>query len=280
MNALEALSLLQNESGARREAAALELSALLRRDAKRGLLERRTNRIYRVPPPDQEELAQQVLLKLLDRFALGWRLPADLDEARARSYLQIMLVNFWISILRKRGRETPYLEDPSVEDDAPEHRDRGAAAAQRAQLLDASMDEEEEEPAAMVSLVAQGMTILEQALAEMLARRRADHREALQQGWQGLTRVCLTPGFGMADLLVEEGLTPQTSPDDAKRIRDRVLHAHHRARLAVLEGLDRLVAAGRLTPAQASLGRETCLLVLRRRQIEGSSGVVPADEEP
>lgn len=186
---------------------------------------------------------QGVLVKLLE----GAR-PTRTSDAAVRSFLWRMVKNRQVDLARRANRYVPTEVPP--EPDNPPAPDRG----ERAPDLD-ELDRRSRE-------------LLHLAFAHALELRATKYRPALEQSWRELT--ALMDGKAVHELLEQEhGLTP-ASPGWERAV-NRLHTSHKRAREALADATEALIAAGRITSEDADLARANLSRLRTRQQAAASA---------
>ena len=223
----------------RRQAAGAELLEGLRALAARA--------IPRASPEERQEVLQRVALVLLERVEAGRPAPEH-----GAAYVRRMLHNAWIDRFRRR-RLARDLEDrleeaPGAGPDGPWLLDPEEAEAGLRRQFDGLVDE---------------------AATRRQPRYREDLRRAAEQVWR------LAAGdTTMEALLAEQGLEPGAPEPERKRVVDRLLQRHHRARLALEQTVDTLTSTGEASVEEAAWLRRV-LAALVRCQRPSPSPVPP-----
>lgn len=185
------------------------------------------------------DATQHVLVKLLE----GTR-PTGTSDAAVRSYLATMVNHRQIDLSRKAKRFAPE-QEAVVEPPAPE-----PESPQR------SVEE----------LDARSRALLQRAFAHAVARRTPANRPALEQSWRELQAIL--SGRTIAALLeAEHGLAPGSA--EWARGAARMYTAHKRAREALVEATEALIAAGEISSEDAAVARANLRRLWSRQQAEG-----------
>jgi hypothetical protein len=242
-------------TGPARNQAARELRERLASIVAGGLRRRKTQVALFIPEDRRDDAVQAVLLTLVEHP----HLPIEkADEAVIHAYLEAMLLNWWLSQLRRRsGNEQ--LPGTDVLERAP-------AGAREPTPRDGLAEAE-------VGIVQHAWELLHRTFEEALQSRKAEFREPLERAWRQMLAIYAGESTTATILAQEEGVGPESSAGARKAALDRVLQAHSRARKAILKAIERLAVTGRFSPTEADLARHALGLLFRcQRRSEPTSG--------
>lgn len=182
------------------------------------------------------DAVQGALLKLLE----GAR-PTRTSDAAVRSFLGVMVKNRQVDLARRAGRYVPT--------DVPPEPPPGTPAT------------DEPEPD-LDELDRRSRELLRLAFAHALEQRSSRYRPTLEQSWRELQ--ALMDGVTVQELLGQQLGLPPDSPEWTRAVY-RMHTAHKRAREALADATEALIAAGKISSEDASLARAN-LSRLRTRQ--------------
>jgi hypothetical protein len=196
----------------------------------------------------RDDAVQAVLITLLGRPPIP---VLDQGEGAISAYLETMLVNWRLTMLRRTG------DNPSkraAEFDV--ERATGPRTTDRDRLGD-------REPAVVASM----WELLERAHQKARARRDHRYHEEFDLAWRQVKDLCHEE-LGMDEILArDEGVGPATPAPEWKRAQDRTLTAHSRLRKALLALADD--PGDDLTRDDADLLRMVCQLLFRCQKKPG-----------
>lgn len=200
---------------------------------------------------DADELAQGVICKLFEKVRGGLALP-DVPVA----YFNGIAHNFARDELRRRKRRGKTVD----------RRTDAVEAAERPSNLKAGDFEPERPPVEIVrefevwyaELVAQATATMKGHAAQRF-RATADDVVALK-----------AENVSMHELLAREGVSSDASPDERKRVADRLQQRHKRIRDKLAEVVETAQSTGKIDSETAWEWRQRLFLLRRRQGSQGS----------
>jgi len=222
-----------------RQQAARELSQWLGARVRGGLRNRLAGLVVRIPGPPagedglsagQEDAVQQVLLKVV-LMVQQKRFPPLADDAHAAAYLTTMLANYWLSVVRREGRELP-----------------------SERVADSPVETETDDAGRRVR------EALERAIEHACALARSDRRENLRAAWQDALALCV------GELPAPAEDARRDDEDGWRRARNRRYQEQRRLRLSLGDAIDDLVAREELSAQDGADARWFVTHALVRRK--------------
>jgi len=220
-----------------------------------------------IPTADRDDVAQAVATKILvrnplDRLLEGTPSLAEKPDALgalAHRYVGAMVCNYWADRLRQRKRQRAVSIDAEPESGRPAIE---LAAEDGSAHLGAFAEATAEE----------GWLLVDRVVRTEIAARPERYRAGSELAWRQIVELCFARATMDAILARDEAITPGSTEIEIGKARDRILSAHYRLRLAMLERGELMHRSGELYAAELELVKETVRTVMMRRQ----SGPGPA----